>query len=249
MTALPAEFIYEALNGEPSAALERVASDTAIALQPFLPATSFIQHRIREVGTDYFSFDFKVRLPQRIKPLAEFSAEFLTADRSCVIYRINVDAQMQGRGLGRALLAAVMASSYREGFMEYDVSTSDAGSYFWARQAFRAEATTDIRRRLHARINRLEPVLPASLLDRATRLVDSLGSQPENLRLIAGLQHKRFLKECFAIASTPLPCSLPEHVLPSLGQVLLIGTAWDGVARLHDAQQRAQVFGALGITR
>lgn len=248
MTALlHTPYIYEAIHGEGSDALERVASDVQLALIPLLPGGSFTKHSIREVGDDYFSFDFKIITRHSIKALAEFSAEFSFADQGCLIYKISVDEYLQGRGLGRALLAAVLSSSHREGFVDYEVSTGDAGSYFWARNGFWADPAKDIQTRIHARIGKLEPYLPASLLDRAAALADRLIDEPGNLSVIAGLQHRKLLKERFATASGQLPCRFPVHLTPSFGQALLVGTGWDGIARLDDPEQKALVFGALGL--
>lgn len=247
MTALHTPYIYEAIHGEGSEALARVAADVQLALQLLLPGGSYTKHSIREVGEDYFSFDFKVITRHSIKPLAEFSAEFSFSDKGCLIYKISVDEYLQGRGLGRTLLAAVLSSSHREGFVDYDVSTGDAGSYFWASNGFRADPPKDMQTRIHARIGKLEPYLPASLVDRAARLADTLIDEPGNLFVIAGLQHRKLLKEKFSEANGKLPCRFPSHLTPSFGQALLVGTAWDGVARLDDPEQKAQIFGALGL--
>lgn len=248
MTAYFSPYIREGIHGESSETMETIALSAVQVLRPILPHESSIIYSFREVGTNYFSFDVKARTSPLSKPLVEFSAEFMFEDKACLIYKIGVHERLQGQGVGRALLSAVVSSSYQQGFTDYDVSTSDAGSYFWACAGFRADEGLLMRQRLHSRIQRLEAFVPERLLAKAADLADGLIERPENLQTIAGLKYQRILRECFATAATQLPCKIPPHITPTLGQALLVGTGWDGSARLSDTSQRGQVFSALGIS-
>lgn len=180
-----------------------------------------------------------------------FRANFDFTAALAKVENVSVIAR-RGQGVGRQLFATFLETAAAQGFKRAELTSTDIGSYFWITQNVQPASPRTLVARIDLRLDVLEPWLAPEPLADARVLLSQIGDDPKKFRELARLDFRKEVAEAFDSPACREDAHRREYegwtngfmdevadqltlIVDSrapgrttLGQLLLVNTAWSG---------------------